>query len=220
MFIEGNLVNFSGLITAHQCFLSREFIGQAIASAFGGLHDKKCQSLPLSCANDAVSSALGQKTLIMGIDPGLSGAIALITSGTNPSFVSVFDIPTKKIKGKNRTDLAALSLLIESYAQDISIAIVEEVGQIGTKADPFSSFVFGFATGTVHGVLAANNVKIISVRPNVWKAALGLDSNKEKALLKAKKFFPKSATFLKRKKDHDRAEALLLAYFANNLGAR
>ena len=197
----------------------------------------------LSCENSKVSESRGQSpssyraengigakspirpTLIVGIDPGITGAIAFISSSSTqetPKFVAVYDFPTKEEKiGKRlklRIDIIDLSLLIETYSKDINLAVIEEVGQIGTKADPFSAFVFGFATGLVHGVLSSHGVKILTAKPLIWKAALGLDANKEKSIAKAIALFPESSQFLKRKKDHGRAEAILLAHFAWKLG--
>lgn len=156
-----------------------------------------------------------KKDFIIGIDPGITGAVAVISKG---KFVAVFDFPTLEIKVgnklKTRIDLDALSFLIESYSKDVFVALIEEVGQITTKSDPFASFVFGFATGSVHGILTSNQIKIETVKPNVWKPALGLDSDKSKSISKAIALFPEAETHLKRKKDHGRAEALLLAHFA------
>lgn len=159
---------------------------------------------------------------MLGIDPGITGALAFISIEKSPKFIAVYDFPTKKVmigkKLKSRIDLEALSFLIESYSKDINLACLEEVGQIGTDADPFSSFVFGFSTGSVHGILAANDIKTQTVKPLIWKGALGLDADKSKAINKAKHIFPEAEKFLKRKKDHGRAEAILIAYFAWKLG--
>lgn len=157
-----------------------------------------------------------QKSLIIGIDPGITGAIAFIVLGQTPQFEAVYDLPTVEVKGKKRLDLVAFALLIETYSKDINLAAIEEVGQIGTKADPFSSFVFGFATGGVHGILSAYTIQIHLLKPLVWKAAIGVTSDKETSLQKARKLFPKAGPFLQRKKDHGRAEALLIAYVANS----
>lgn len=187
------------------------------------LAETSASKLPCNSANALESddkSVLNYraKSLIVGIDPGISGAIAFVKSGALPCYVAVYDLPVHIEKsGKTRLDLESLSVLISTYSQDINLALVEEVGQIGTKADPFSSFVFGFATGAVHGVLASHSVSIQTVKPITWKAALGLDSDKSKSIAKAIKFFPQAASKLTRKKDHGRAEALLLAYFANSL---
>lgn len=160
-----------------------------------------------------------KRSLIIGVDPGIFGALAMVSIGEKPEFVAVFDMPTHEVKTgkktKNRVDLEALSFLIESYSKDIILSLVEEVGQIGTNADPFSSFVFGFATGGLHGVLTANDVKIKTVHPLTWKGSMGLDADKAKSIAKAIKFFPQAEKFLSRKKDHGRAEALLLAYWGN-----
>lgn len=171
--------------------------------------------------SDLFYRANNKKSLIVGIDPGITGAIAIIKTGAKPAFVTVFDMPVyKNNKGKNRVDFETFSFLIESYSKDIILALVEEVGQIGTNADPFSSFVFGFATGGVHGVLAAHAIKTHVVHPITWKNSLGLDADKAKSVSKALKFFPESQKHLTRKKDHGRAEALLIAYWANQFVRR
>jgi crossover junction endodeoxyribonuclease RuvC len=175
-------------------------------------------------ANGTNGAKSAAKTLILGIDPGITGALAFISGGLTPSFISVFDFPTYEIQRKGnarkRIDLEALSFLIESYSKDIILSLVEEVGEIRTQADPFSAFAFGFATGSVHGVLAAFAIPVKTITPQVWKAALGLDASKEKSLAKAIRIFPDAAPYLSRKKDHGRAEALLLAYFAFSISKR
>ena len=212
------------ILSARSLFSRQETLSCILAQSLSGPNARKRRpAAALSSKPVQKSSKSLNDGLIIGIDPGLTGAIAICRyekSNKNLNFMAVFDVPTKKNKGgKNRTDLDALSLLIESYAQEIELVLIEEVGQIGTKADPFSSFVFGFTTGATHGVVAAHigAKKIKTVKPNVWKAALGLDANKDKAIIKAKRLFPAAEKFLKRKKDHGRAEALLLAYFAHQI---
>lgn len=180
----------------------------------------------LSASSDALDGVSGPSLLndspyyIIGIDPGLTGAIAIISfkDFLIPSFIAVYDMPTYSLKVSNknrkRIDLNALSSLLDLYAGQTKIAIVEDVGQVGTNADPFSSFVFGFATGAVHGALAMAGVKIEKIKPNIWKAAMGLDADKDQSVKRAIKLFPQSAKHLKRKMDHGRAEAILLAWFA------
>lgn len=177
-----------------------------------------CKSNNAPEADSGIVKQYRAKTLIVGIDPGIHGAIAFVKAGPVAHYVAVYDLPTQEEKnGKTRLDLESLSILISTYSEDIILALVEEVGQIGTKADPFSSFVFGFATGAAHGVLASHSIQIQTVKPVTWKAALGLSSDKNKSLEKARRFFPEAANQLKRKMDDGRAEALLLAYFANSL---
>jgi hypothetical protein len=186
---------------------------RVVSTAFRSFCDEKPQ---ISTSFD--TSLTRQPNYIIGVDPGITGAIAVIEIGVKPAFIGVFDMPlyTLKVSGKDRKriDLTGLSFLLESYSHKTKIAVIEDVGQVGTNADPFSSFVFGFATGAVHGALAMAGVKIEKVKPQVWKAALGLDSDKTLSLKLALKIFPESEKYLKRKMDHGRAEAILLAWFA------
>lgn len=227
--VKTDYVNVSVRNHSPYCFLS------CIRSQVSDIKVKR-QSLRLvasneliSCKNSNLSNLLDEnskcysalntvKTLdkvFIGIDPGITGAIAFISGG---KFIAVYDFPTIEIKTKNSTkkriDLEAFSFLIDSYSKDVFTACIEEVGQIGTKADPFSSFVFGFSTGLVHGILAAHLIPINTIKPLIWKAAMGLDSDKSKSISKAIQIFPEASKFLTRKKDHGRAEALLLAHFA------
>lgn len=169
---------------------------------------------------DGVSGPSTQDTIfILGIDPGITGAIAILRPENEKlRFVAVFDMPfyELKVSGKNRKriDLTGLSFLLDQYSRNTKFAMIEDVGQVGTNADPFSAFVFGFATGAVHGALAMAGVKTEKVKPQVWKNYLGLDADKEKSLNLAIKLFPESQKYLKRKMDHGRAEAILMAWFA------
>jgi len=161
---------------------------------------------------------------VLGIDPGIRGAFAvveLVPGSLNGKLITVKDFPLKELsknksKGsfKTRIDLRALSFLLEQYSAYVKIALIEEVGTVGTNADPFSSFTFGFATGSVHGILANIGVKIETIQPAVWKAGYGLSANKGESLRLAKKFFPEGEKFLSLKKHDGRAEAMLLAHFA------
>jgi crossover junction endodeoxyribonuclease RuvC len=66
------------------------------------------------------------------------------------------------------------------------------------------------------GLLAALQIAYTTVRPAIWKRALGLGKDKEAARLRAMQLFP--AADLRRKKDHGRAEALLLAWWGRQYG--
>jgi hypothetical protein len=168
--------------------------------------------------NPAFPCNVAKRPYLMGIDPGLNGAVAILDTSESLKIVTVFDIPTYELKVKGnkrkRTDIISLAFKIDSYSQLIKLALIEEVGQIGTKADPFSSFVFGFATGAVHGVLNACLIPVQTIRPDVWKASLGLSADKNKSIEKAKRLVTGSEEFLTLKKHDGRAEAILLAYLA------
>jgi crossover junction endodeoxyribonuclease RuvC len=156
---------------------------------------------------------------VMGIDPGISGAISILDISLEfPRLVTVFDMPTVEIsvKGKKRKriDVLSLAFKVDAYAQLIRIAMVEKVGQVGTNADPFSSFVFGHAAGVIDGVLSTCLIPTHKVLPAVWKLSFGLSSDKNLSIEKAKHFLPESEQYLKFKKHDGRAEAILLGWYA------
>lgn len=156
---------------------------------------------------------------VIGCDPGLKGAIAVldVSSGV-AEFVTVFDMPleTVTIGGlkRSRIDLYKLGFLVDSYASQTRVALIEEVGFMKGKEARGSAFVFGFATGAVHGIMATCLIPIEMIKPEVWKMAMGLSSVKRASIDRAIKYFPESAPYLKRQIDHGRAEAILLAWFA------
>ena len=74
-----------------------------------------------------------------------------------------------------------------------------------------SMFVCGYGYGCWLDILAALQVPYTAVRPGVWKRRLGLGADKEQSRLRAQQLFP--GADLRRKRDHGRAESLLLAYW-------
>lgn len=159
-------------------------------------------------------------SLVLGIDPGFSGALALIER-VSKKFVLVKDIPCRISQNKRHLDLSPLALFIDCYANDIDFAVIEDVGAMkyvdkmgnvrGQGAA--ASFTFGKSTGEVHGILAAFNVKKYLVRPATWKMLMGVTSAKRTSIEKAKKLFPSAQSELTLMKHDGRAEALLLAFF-------
>jgi hypothetical protein len=157
------------------------------------------------------------KRYVMGVDPGFTGALALAEIETKRCLA--FDMPVmKNSRGQTVIDLAALTLLVESYAGQTAVAIVEEVG--ARPGDGRSSlFKFGYGAGILAGVLAAYSVPAFPVRPEVWKCLMGVSADKASSIRKASSLYPLDAyKFLSRKKDHGRAEAILLAHFGVERG--
>ncbi len=160
----------------------------------------------------------------MGIDPGIRGALCVLEvygPYQRPKLITVLDFPLKEVskskaKGTTATriDLKALAFLIDAWSSGVKIALIEDVGTVGTNADPFSSFVFGFATGAVHGILSATDIQIEVIKPAVWKAGYGLTADKNKSIALAKKLIPECERYLTLKKHDGRSEAILLANFA------
>jgi len=152
--------------------------------------------------------------MYIGIDPGLSGAIAFL----NKSSLFIYDMPIQKVRSKKKIDAAKLAEILKSYKTKNALAVVELVGPMPNQG-VVSTFNFGYGAGIIEGILRALLVKTVFIRPNVWKPAMGLSSKKVQSLGLARNVFPKQFHYFKRQKDDGRAEASLMAYFARkNMG--
>ena len=146
---------------------------------------------------------------IIGIDPGFSGAIAIIEDDT----LCIFDMPVleyKVSKKKNRKEvnLAQISKIINKPHNPMTFieALAGMPGMGGTQM-----FTFGQAYGMTKACLALNNCPYILVSPQKWKKHFNLTKDKNKARELAQKIFPNKAHMFSRKKDDGRAEAALIA---------
>lgn len=146
---------------------------------------------------------------ILGIDPGLGGAIAWIDTLTGSAHA--VDMPTTPL-GKHKIVYAAvLASLVDDAAADA--CIIEQVASRPGQGIATTGR-FMHAAGVAYGVVAAKGLPVHFVVPQKWKRDLGLlGEGKEASRQLALKLYPQAAPFLKRKKDHDRAEALLLAHW-------
>ena len=141
---------------------------------------------------------------VLGVDPGaVSGAYALIAVTSNGQAALADDIPVVD----RQVDAAEWGRIVARLNPDV--AVVEQVGSM-PKQGVASTFKFGMGCGLIRGVLAGAGVPIISVTPAKWKKHFSLNSDAEKSRALAIRRFP-GVTTLARKKDHGRAEALLLA---------
>lgn len=156
----------------------------------------------------------------IGVDPGLTGAIAVLVDG---EFGDVFDMPVEaKAKKGNQVDCAALFQIAVDirgrYVTSMRTRIVIEQVSAGGPAmrgrqqGISSAFSFGdsFGCARFFGVLIAE-ASVDFVRPAQWKQDMKLTNRKEYSLTKARRMFPGARQKLSRKKDDGRAEALLLA---------
>jgi Holliday junction resolvasome RuvABC endonuclease subunit len=141
---------------------------------------------------------------VLGVDPGaVSGAYALVVHIHNALVEPIADdIPVVD----RQVNAAEWSRIVASLKPDI--AVVEQVGAM-PKQGVSSTFKFGMGCGLIRGVLAGAGVPIISVTPAKWKKHFSLNSDAEKSRALAIRRFPTAS--LARKKDHGRAEALLMA---------
>jgi crossover junction endodeoxyribonuclease RuvC len=143
--------------------------------------------------------------MILGIDPGLDGGIAII-DGSHIELLET--IPTEKKTGfiKRQVDAQKLSNILRVYPDLVCYleGVASRPGQ-GVA----SVFSFGDTYGAIRGVLGALNIPVYTVSPSKWKKALEV-SSKEDSLKASKDLFP-LVSF--KKKDHNIAEALLIAYY-------
>ena len=143
--------------------------------------------------------------MILGIDPGLNGGIAII-SGSQIELLET--IPTEKKTGfiKRQVDAQKLSNILRVYP-DLICYLEKVASRPGQGVS--SVFSFGDTYGTIRGVLGALNIPIYYVSPQRWKKELKI-SSKEDSL---KASFDLFLGLKFKKKDHNIAEALLIAYY-------
>lgn len=142
---------------------------------------------------------------IMGIDPGLGGAVAFYFP-SDPSRVSVEDMPL----AGGEVSAVLLAELIVNYQP--SLAVIERVSAMPGQG-VVSMFNFGRAYGDVRGCLGALAIPIEYVTPQKWKKHYQLPADKEKCRLRALQLFPACADHFKLKKHHGRAEAAMIAKY-------
>ncbi|QOZ34432.1 hypothetical protein [Bradyrhizobium sp. CCBAU 53421] len=142
---------------------------------------------------------------ILGIDPGASGAIAFYFPD-HPERVSVEDMPTAA------GDVDAVNLAKRVAAMAPDLVFLERVNAMPGQGVS-STFKFGRAYGVVLGVIGAATIPLHLVTPAKWKAHLRLSADKEEARALALRLFPACGDHFKRKKDHGRAEAALIARY-------
>ena len=154
--------------------------------------------------------------MIIGIDPGSSSAIATLTNDGEGA--DVFDIPNKKVrKGKKyRTviDIPELHKLADGMmsAWFDDVVVCESVHAMPSQG-VVSVFGFGQSFGILLGVFTVVSGKPVElVTPQKWKKHFGLiGKDKDASRLLALEYYPHLADKLKLKKNHDRADALLIA---------
>lgn len=162
-------------------------------------------------------------TYVLGVDPGLTGAVTVMTSAGE--FVEVFDLPVMQTGGKqsfvkntiNASALFAKLQLVRSGGAGM-VAYVEMIAAM-PKQGVASMFSMGHTLGAVTSVLACLQIPYVMVRPQEWKRAAGLiKAEKGQSRALAIQRFPEAAGALARAKDHNRAEAILIGAYGVTRG--
>ena len=149
--------------------------------------------------------------LILGIDPGVDGAVAVLSEAGE--LVVVHDMPTLEDgpKGRRAVNPALLASII--YNSHATAAFCELVGPRPTDSTT-GAFGFGRSRGIIEGILAAAGIPLVLIAPPVWKRGANIapgKENKDSARSVAISRWPSQASLFARKCDCDRAEAALIA---------
>lgn len=153
---------------------------------------------------------------VLGIDPGQSGAIAIVD---DLGIRCCIDMPVVE------TTVSAVLVHgeLDCYTNPslggygpIHMAVIERVHAM-PKQGVSSSFKFGRALGVLEGVVASFRWPVEMPTPAAWKKAMGVTADKDTARAKALELWPGDADLFRRKKDADRAEACLLAEWGRRL---
>ena len=149
--------------------------------------------------------------VVLGIDPGLSGALAVLDA--QGRVLETEDMPTLTTgNGRRVLDVVRLRELLTRLPPLRGVLWVEQVGTMPTDSR-VSAFAFGRSVGALEACCILSGVPLHRVSPQVWKRAAGLPVGAPKAasLEAAMRLVPSSAQHLTRARDHNRADAVLIA---------
>ena len=152
--------------------------------------------------------------LVIGIDPGLSGAIAILE---DKKVLNILDMPvmTEGKKNKRQINSAQLVNIIKKniYKTDEISVVVEQVNAMPGQGVT-SMFNFGQTFGAIKGVCAALELPIFFIRPSKWKKHFELiNSSKDASRTKAIEMYPSLSDKLSKKKDVNKSDAILIARY-------
>ena len=151
---------------------------------------------------------------IIGIDPGLSGAIAILKDN---KVIDIFDMPVMSEGKKNKKQLNSaqlVNIINENTEKNEEIFVVVEQVNAMPGQGVTSMFNFGQTFGAIKGVCEALQLPIFFVRPSKWKKHFELiNSSKDASRTKVIEMYPKLSNQLTKKKDVNKSDAILIARF-------
>ena len=154
--------------------------------------------------------------LIIGIDPGISGSICFFENG---KILEVVEMPTMTEGKKNKRQVNGAQIYNEilkrinkNEKQNVRV-IIEQVSAMPGQGVT-SMFNFGQSFGILKGICSAMQLPMYFVRPAKWKKYFGLiNSEKDASRTRAIEMFPYFSSQLSKKKDSNKADAILIASF-------
>jgi crossover junction endodeoxyribonuclease RuvC len=154
--------------------------------------------------------------LIIGIDPGLSGSICFLIDG---KILDVIEMPTMTEGKKNKRQVNGSQVFNEitkrtkEYQKNQVRVVIEQVSAMPGQGVT-SMFNFGQSFGVLKGVCTAMQLPMYFVRPAKWKKYFNLiNSEKDASRTRAIEIFPSFSSSLSKKKDSNKADAILIASF-------
>ena len=154
--------------------------------------------------------------LIIGIDPGISGAICFLKNG---KVIDAIEMPSMASGKKNKRQVNGaqiyneISQKIKNFEKKNIKVVIEQVSAMPGQGVT-SMFNFGQSFGVLKGICSAMQLPMYFVRPAKWKKYFNLiNSEKDASRTKAIQIFPYISSQLSKKKDSNKADAILLASF-------
>ena len=154
--------------------------------------------------------------LIIGIDPGISGSLCFFQDG---KIVDVIEMPNMPEGKKNKRQVNGaqiyneISSRINNFKKEDVKIVIEQVSAMPGQGVT-SMFNFGQSFGILKGICSAMQLPMYFVRPTKWKKYFNLiNSEKDASRTKAIEIFPYFSSELSRKKDSNKADAILIASF-------
>ena len=152
--------------------------------------------------------------IIIGIDPGVSGAICILTDG---KITEIYEMPTmidgkknkKQVNGAEITNIINKELINKKDAK----VVIEHVSAMPGQGVT-SMFNFGQSFGVLKGICAALKLPVYFIRPVKWKKHFNLiNTEKDASRTKVIEVFPYISSKISKKKDANKADAILIARF-------
>ena len=153
--------------------------------------------------------------LIIGIDPGISGSICFFEDG---KIIDVVEMPTMTEGKKNKRQVNGAQIYNEIFKKTNNTknnvrVVIEQVSAMPGQGVT-SMFNFGQSFGILKGICSAMQLPMYFVRPAKWKKYFGLiNSEKDASRTRAIEMFPYFSSQLSKKKDSNKADAILIASF-------
>ena len=154
--------------------------------------------------------------LIIGIDPGISGSICFFEDG---KIIDVLEMPTMTEGKKNKRQVNGAQIYNEilkriNKKEKHNIRVIIEQVSAMPGQGVTSMFNFGQSFGILKGMCSAMQLPMYFVRPAKWKKYFNLiNSKKDASRTKAIEIFPYFSSNLARKKDSNKADAILIASY-------